>query len=73
VAKARHILAIHQVATSSRAVVARQTGLPVSGDNPLVPSHIGLVIDPPFLATRLAWLLDEVSTGAAPVRGSATP
>lgn len=69
-AKARHILAIHQGTTSSRTIGA---GLPVSGDDPLVQSRTGLVIDPHFLATRLAWLLDEVVAGASPVRGSATP
>ena len=72
-ATARHILAIRQVAMSSRAIAARRTRLPVSDDDPLVPSYISLMIDPHFLATRLAWLLDEVVPGAAPVRGSATP
>ncbi len=53
-----------------RRTAARCRGLQDAGHDPLVQARTGLLIDPYFSATKLAWLLDEVvGARAAALRG----
>jgi len=62
--------AIHNaIVWQDRRTAARCADLISSGHEPMVTARTGLVIDPYFSATKIAWLLDHTQTHAAARRG----
>ena len=56
-----------------RRTAARCRELQDAGHDPLVQARTGLLIDPYFSATKLAWLLDEVAGARAPPSAASSP